>query len=115
MEAEISKGVNQIYAGLLGRGAKDIKTNIIGAAVLVILQNTLTVTQVQIAKTTDGRRIIKEMCEAVVSNTRLQFQTAVMQATAQNIIDMHHDISINTGREIFVFSLAALPNCRKTK
>ena len=112
MEAEISKGVNQIYAGLLGRGAKEIKTTIIGAGVLVILQNVLTAAELNVTKTTDGRKIIKEMCEAIVNNTRTQFQTAVMQATGQNIVDMHHDISVNTGREIFVFSLAASPTYR---
>ena len=112
MEAEISKGVNQIYAGLLGRGAKEIKTTIIGAGVLVILQNVLTAAELKVANTTDGRRIIKEMCVAVVDNSRAQFQMAVVQATARNVLDIHHDISIATGREILVFSLSDPPTYR---
>lgn len=112
MEAEISKGVNQIYAGLLGRGPKEIKTTIIGAVVLVILQKVLTAAELDVAKTTDGRKIIKEMCMAVVDNSRAQFQEAVLQATANAVLDMHHDISIATGREILVFSLSDPPTYR---
>jgi hypothetical protein len=114
MEAEISKGVNQIYAGLLSRVAKEIRTNIIGAVVLVVLQNVLTAAELSAAKTTNGRRLIKEMCCAVVEHSRAQFQIAVVQATARNVIDTHHDISIATGREILVFSLSDPPTYRKT-
>jgi uncharacterized protein YbcI len=113
IEAEISKGVNQIYAGLLGRGAKEIKTNIIGANVLVVLQNVLTAAELSVVKTTEGRKIIKEMCCAVVEHSRAQFQMAVVQATARNVIDIHHDISTATGREILVFSLSDPPTYRK--
>ena len=114
IEAEISKGINQIYVGLLGRGPTNTRTHAIGSTILVMLQNTLTATETNVAKTTDGRRIIKEMCSAVVDSNRAQFKAAVIQATQKDVIDMHHDISISTGREIIVFSLTDAPAYRKT-
>jgi uncharacterized protein YbcI len=114
IEAEVSKGVNQIYLGLLGRGAKNIQTNVLGATVLVVLQNVLTAAEIQVAKTPEGRKIIKEMCCAVVANSQVQFIAAVTVATGEDVIDMHHDISIKTGKEILVFSLANPLTCRKS-
>jgi uncharacterized protein YbcI len=112
-EAEISKGVNQIYRGLLGRGADNIQTNVVGAVVIVMLQNVLTASEIQVAKTAQGRVVIKEMCTAIVENAAPQFSEAVKLATGVEVIDMHHDISIKTGRELLVFSLTKAPTYRK--
>jgi hypothetical protein len=113
MEAEISKGVNQIYAGLLGREAENIKTYIIKDTVLITLKNVLTTTELQVAKTTEGLRIIKEMCMAVVENNHDQFKESILQATKEEVVDTHHDISIKTGREIFFFLLKTTPEYSK--
>lgn len=113
IEAEVSKGVNQIYKGLLGRSAENIRTHVVNATVLVILQNALTAAEIHVAKTTDGRKLIKEMCCAVVENSQSQFVTAVEAAVEIKVNDMHHDISTDTGKEILVFSLVKAPVYRK--
>jgi uncharacterized protein YbcI len=112
-EAEISKGVNQIYKGLLGRSTSNIRTNIVDAVVIVMLQNVLTAAEIQVAKEAQGRVIIKEMCTAVIDNSAPQFSEAIERATGVEVVDMHHDISIKTGKEIFVFSLEKAPTYRK--
>jgi uncharacterized protein YbcI len=112
-EAEISKGVNQIYKGLLGRSASNICTNIVDTVVIVMLQNALTAAEIHVAKEAQGRVIIKEMCTAIIDNSAPQFINAVELATRVKVVDMHHDISIKTGKEIFVFSLEKAPTYRK--
>jgi uncharacterized protein YbcI len=113
-EAEISKGMQQIYIGLLGRrGADDIKTHVVNSTVLVLMTNVLTATELTVAKTPEGRRLIKEMCCSVVENSSAQFINNVVEATGVDVIDMHHDISVKTGKEVFVFSLSKEPTYRK--
>ena len=112
-EAEISKGVNQIYKGLLGRSTSNIRTNIVAELVIVVLQNVLTSAEISVTKTGYGQTMIKEMCGVVVDNSAPQFSEAVKLATDVDVIDMHHDISIKTGKEIFVFSLEKAPTYRK--
>jgi uncharacterized protein YbcI len=104
-ELEISKGVNQVYEGLLGRRTNNIKTSVFGAIVIVMLQNVLTAGETQVAKTARGRILIKDTCTAIVENAESQFIQIVQLATGVDVIDLHHDISIRTGKEIFVFSL----------
>lgn len=113
IEAEVSKGVNQIYIGLLGRGASNIQTNVVGAMVIVALQNVLTAAEIQAAKTATGRALIKEMCGVIVENSAPQFIQVVQLATGISVVDMHHDISAKTGKEILVFSLERNPKYRK--
>jgi uncharacterized protein YbcI len=78
-----------------------------------MLQNVLTASEIQVAKTARGRVVIKEMCTAIVENAEPQFSEAVKRATGVEVIDMHHDISIKTGRELLVFSLTKAPTYRK--
>ena len=112
-EAEISKGVNQIYKGLLGRSTSNIRTNVIGSLVIVVLQNVLTVSEIQVSKNAQGRVVVKEMCVAIIENTGPQFIQMIQLATGVQVIDMHHDLSLKTGKEIFVFSLEKEPKYRK--
>lgn len=112
-EAEISKGVNQIYKGLLGRSTSNIRTNVFGSLVVVVLQNVLTVSEIQAVKNERGRVVVKEMCVAIIENTSPQFIQMIQLATGVQVIDMHHDLSVKTGKEIFVFSLEKEPKYRK--
>jgi uncharacterized protein YbcI len=112
-EAEISKGVNQIYKGLLGRSTSNIRTNVFGSLVVVVLQNILTVSEIQLSKNARGRVVVKEMCVAIIENTGPQFIQIIQLATGVQVIDMHHDLSLKTGKEIFVFSLEKEPKYRK--
>jgi uncharacterized protein YbcI len=108
-EAEISKAINQIYRGLLGRVSENIQTRIFDATVLVVFQNVLTVAEVNASKNITGRKIIKDACLSIVENSQDQFFIAVKLATGADVIDMHHDISIETGKEMLFFSLSSPP------
>jgi uncharacterized protein YbcI len=112
-EAEVSKGLNQIYKGLLGRSTSNIRTNVVGSLVIVVLQNVLTVYEIQAVKNERGRVLVKEMCVAIIENNGPQFIQMIQLATGVQVIDMHHDLSLKTGKEIFVFSLEKEPKYRK--
>jgi uncharacterized protein YbcI len=112
-EAEISKGLNQIYKGLLGRSTSNIRTNVVDSLVIVVLQNVLSVSEIQVSKNAQGRVVVKEMCVAIIENSGPQFIQMIQLATGVQVIDMHHDLSLKTGKEIFVFSLEKEPKYRK--
>jgi uncharacterized protein YbcI len=106
VEKNVSKVIKQIYLGLMGRVVENIETYVLDTKILVVLQNVLSVSERNAIKNPMGRKIIKETFRTIVENSRDQFLIAASVATDVDVVEMHHDISLDTGKEIIVFSLA---------
>jgi len=106
VKKNVSKVIKQIYVGLMGRVVENIETYVLDTKILVVLQNVLSVSERNAIKNPMGRKIIKETFRTIVENSRDQFLIAASVATDVDVVEMHHDISLDTGKEIIVFSLS---------
>lgn len=118
IEAAICKGITQFEQEYMGRGPKQISTHLIGDLLLVRLQGVLTVAEQQLVKTLPpekGRDLLKQVRTQLVETARPVLESMVQEITGVKVLSLHHDISIATGEEIVLFTLADLPACREVK
>lgn len=134
IEAAVCEGVSRFQQESIGRGPKDIHCHLLGSLVVVRLQGVLTpaerrlldprgqasgnghatddATEPTPAEGGDGRALVKQVRNRVVSNGRDRLGRLVEEAVGVRLVSVHHDISTVTGEEVLVFSLSAVPACR---
>lgn len=118
IEAAICKGITQFEQEYMGRGPKQISAFLIGDMLLVRLQGVLTVAEQQLVKTLPpekGRDLLKQVRTQLMETARSVLEAMVQEVTGVKIVSLHHDISVVTGEEIVLFTLAQTPDYREVK
>lgn len=118
IEAAICKGINQFEQEYMGRGPKQIHAHLIGDFILVRLQGVLTAAEQQLVKTQPhekGRDLLKQVRTQLIETARPVLEALVLKACGVNAVSMHHDISVVSGEEVVMFTLAQAPQFRETK
>jgi len=105
IEAEISRAIVQFEIDYMGRGPKEARTYIIEDLVVVRLKGVLTPAEEQLTKTLDGKELVKKMRATLVEKARVLLYQVVGDITGSKILDLHTDISIDSGERLFVFVL----------
>jgi uncharacterized protein YbcI len=105
IEAEISRAIVQFEIDYMGRGPKEARTYIIEDLVVVRLKGVLTPAEEQLTKTMDGKELVKKMRATLVDKARVLLYQVVGDITGGKIMDLHTDISIDSGERVFVFVL----------
>ena len=105
IEAEISRAIVQFEIDYMGRGPKEARTYIIEELVVVRLKGVLTPAEEQLTKTMDGKELVKKMRATLVDKARVLLYQVVGDITGSKIMDLHTDISIDSGERVFVFVL----------
>jgi uncharacterized protein YbcI len=105
IEAEISRAIVQFEIDYMGRGPKESRTHIIEDMVVVRLKGVLTPAEEQLTKTSDGRELVKKMRATLIDKARLLLYQVVGDITGCRIMDLHTDISLDSGERVFVFML----------
>jgi uncharacterized protein YbcI len=105
IEAEISRAIVQFEIDYMGRGPKETRAYIIEDLVVVRLKGVLTPAEEQLTKTLDGKELVKKMRATLVDKARVLLYQVVGDITGSRIIDLHTDISIDSGERVFVFVL----------
>jgi uncharacterized protein YbcI len=117
IEAEISRAIVQFEIDYMGRGPKESRTYIIEDMVVVRLKGVLTPAEEQLTKTIDGKELVKKMRATLIDKARVLLYQVVGDITGSKIMDLHTDISLDSGERVFVFVLEtnlekALPRMR---
>ncbi len=102
----------------MGRGPKDVRTNLIDDLVLVRLKGVLTAAEQHLVKTLPpekGRDLLKQVRTHLIENARPMMEAMVQEITGQKVVSLHHDISTSTGEEVVLFTLAEPPLYRESK
>jgi uncharacterized protein YbcI len=118
IEAAICERISRFEHEYMGRGPKDIHTHLIGDLIVVRLQGVLTAAEKQLAGSLPaekGRDLLKQVRTQLIEAARSTLEAMVLDVTGSNAVSMHHDISIITGEEVVLFSLAAAPLFREAK
>ena len=118
IEAAICTGITRFEQEYMGRGPKQISAYLIGDLLLVRLEGVLTVAEQQLVKTLPperGRDLLKQVRTQLVETARAVLEALVLEATGVKVLSLHHDISVVTGEEIVLFTLAEPPPHRELK
>jgi len=116
IEAAICEGITRFELEYMGRGPKLIHTYLLMDTVFIRLQGVLTVAEQQLVKTLPperGRDLLKQVRAHLIETARPVLEEIITKITCQPVISLHHDVSVVTGEEIIVFTLAAVPVCKE--
>ncbi len=105
IEAEISRAIVQFEIDYMGRGPKETSTHIVEDLVVVRLKGVLTPAEEQLTKSTDGKELVKKMRATLIDKARPLLYQVVGDITGTKVLDLHTDISTESGERVFVFSL----------
>ncbi len=105
IEAEISRAIVQFEIDYMGRGPKEARVYIVEDLVVVRLKGVLTPAEEQLTKSIDGKDLVKKMRATLIDKARPLLYQVVGDITGAKILDLHTDISTESGERVFVFSL----------
>jgi uncharacterized protein YbcI len=105
IEAEISRAIVQFEIDYMGRGPKETCAHIVEDLVVVRLKGVLTQAEEQLTKSIDGKELVKKMRATLIDRARPLLYQVVGDITGTKILDLHTDISTESGERVFVFSL----------
>ena len=105
IEAEISRAIVQFEIDYMGRGPKETRAYIIEDMIIVRLKGVLTPAEEQLTKSIDGKELVKKMRATLIDKARPLLYQVVGDITGMKILDLHTDISTESGERVFVFSL----------
>lgn len=118
IEAAICKGITSFEQEYMGRGPKHIHAHLIGDLLVVRLQGVLTAAEQHLVDTLPpekGRDLLKQVRTQLIETARPVLEKLVVEATGIKVLSLHHDISVVTGEEVVLFTLAEAPQFRETR
>ena len=118
LEAAISEGITRFQQEYMGRGPNQIQTHLFGDFLVVRLQGVLTAAEQQLAKSLPpekGRDLLKQVRTQLIETARPVLEAMVANIAGIEVVSLHHDISVVTGEEVVLFTLAASPSVRELK
>ena len=105
IEADISRTIVQFEIDYMGRGPKETRAYIVEDLVVVRLKGVLTPAEEQLTKSIDGKDLVKKMRATLIDKARPLLYQVVGDITGTKILDLHTDISTESGERVFVFAL----------
>jgi uncharacterized protein YbcI len=105
IEAEISRAIVQFEIDYMGRGPKETSAHIVEDLIVVRLKGVLTPAEEQLTQSTDGKELVKKMRSTLIDKARPLLYQVVGDITGAKILDLHTDISTESGERVFVFAL----------
>ena len=102
----------------MGRGPKHIQAHLIDDLLVVRLQGVLTAAEQHLVQTLPpekGRDLLKQVRTQLIETARPVLEALVQETTGVKVVSLHHDISVVTGEEIVLFTLAEPPQFREAK
>ncbi len=118
VEAAICEGITHFQQEYMGRGPKHVHAALHGDLVVIRMQGVLTLAEQQLVKTLPlerGRDLLKQVRTQLIETARPRLEALVLDITGVHVISLHHDISVVTGEEVVLFTLARSPSFREAR
>lgn len=117
IEAAVCGAVARFQQDYLGRGPRDIQAHLVADTLVVHLRGVLSAAEQRLIEGRDatggrGADLVKQLRSHLVLTGRPVLEELVADATGARPVSVHHDISLATGEEVIVVTLAAAPPCR---
>ncbi len=104
-EAAISDAMVAFQHEFVGRGPDRARTYAVDDLVIVRSYGVLTPAEKQLARSFEGRRLIKAMRQQVLEAGRSILESIVEEHTGAKVVSVHSDISTKSGEWLDVFVL----------
>ena len=105
IEAKISEALIKFEIEFMGRGPRETVSYIIKDVIFIRLKGVLTPAEEQLAKTSEGAKLIKETRVELLESGIALLGKIVLDVTGCEVTSMHSDICTKTGEKIIVFVL----------
>ena len=105
LEASISEAIIKFEKEHMGRGPKEVRTHILGDLILVRLKGVLTPAEKQMIKNEEGKRLIKQVRQNLIENSKNLLATIIKETAGRKMISLHTDISTKSGERVIIFVL----------
>ena len=105
MESKISEALIKFEKEFMGRGPRETVGYIIKDVIFIRLKGVLTPAEEQLAKTSEGAKLIKETRVELLESGIALLGKIVFDITGCEVTSMHSDICTKTGEKIIVFVL----------
>lgn len=105
LEAKISESIIKFEKEFMGRGPKETVSFIIKDAIFIRIKGVLTPAEEQLAKTSEGAKLIKKTRVQLLESGMALLSKIVIDTTGCKTKSMHSDICAKTGEKIIVFIL----------
>ena len=118
IEAAISEEMGRFEQDYMGRGPQDIHVYLLNDLLLIRLRGVLSAAEQYLAKSRpaeNGGDLLKQVRSHLIETTRPVMEAMVEKVTGVKILTMLHDISVITGEEVILFTLAQSPDFREAK
>ena len=115
MEAAVCEGISKFQLEYMGRGPKDIRCFLMNDLLLIRLQGVLTAAEQHLVQTQSpekGRDLLKDVRTQLIEIARPALEKLIETITGAKVLSLHHDISVVTGEEVVLFTLAESPEVR---
>lgn len=118
IEAAVCEEMSRLEHEFMGRRPTDIHAYLIQDLVVVRLQGVLTDAENQLVKglaVGRGQELLKEVRTRLIETARPLMEAAIEEIIGVKVLSLHYDISMLTGDEIMVFTLANVAVLRDLK
>ncbi|MBH0184761.1 MAG: DUF2294 domain-containing protein [Nitrospira sp.] len=109
MENAIRNAIIKFEQEFMGRGPDDVQASIVRNLVVVRLKGVLTPAERQLAKTTEGVEMVKQLRQNLIAQGRDKLSEQVGDITKAKVLGVFTDIDVQLGERVFVFTLDREP------
>jgi uncharacterized protein YbcI len=112
IEAAACEGISRFEQEYMGRGPKHIQAHLINDLLVVRLKGVLTAAEQHLVTSLPpekGRDLLKQVRTQLIETARAVLEAVVVEVTGVGVVSLHHDISVVTGEEVILFTLASPP------
>jgi uncharacterized protein YbcI len=106
IEDETSKAFIKFEQEYMGRGPKEVKAFLIQDMVLLRLKGVLTPAEQQLAKSQEGKMLIKQVRVRLLEDAKVLLGKIIADITGTRVISMHTDISTSVGERVIIFTVS---------
>lgn len=106
IEAQISEAMIQFEKEYMGRGPTECRTYIIDDILLVRLKGVLTPAEQRLAKSAEGRELVKKIRANLLEQARTLLMETIEQTTSVKVASLYTDISTDSGERVILFMLS---------
>jgi uncharacterized protein YbcI len=104
MENAIRNAVIKFEQEFLGRGPDEVRAFVTRDLVVVRLKGVLTPAERQLAKTSEGVEMVKQLRQSLIAQGREKLCEQVSDITGTKVLGLFTDIDVHLNERVFVFT-----------
>jgi uncharacterized protein YbcI len=106
LEAKIAAFATTFEREQMGRGPKEVRAWIIEDMILIRLKGVLTAAEERLRPDSTGRYHLKQVRTRLIETSRRILEEGIESLTGVSTVSLHSDLSIRSGEQIILLTLA---------